>query len=70
MTPAILFIGAWKLFVDAVDQFIARMVEREEIDFRALLDRPSALRYLSPEKLLAFLEWRRTHTASSNRRLQ
>jgi hypothetical protein len=54
--------------VDAVDQFIARMVEREEIDFQALLDRPSALRYLSPEKLAAFLEWRLKHAAKSNRR--
>jgi hypothetical protein len=34
--------------------FVARMVETEEIDFHALLDRPSALRYLSPEKLADF----------------
>jgi hypothetical protein len=53
--------------MDAVDKFVARMVETEEIDFRALLDRPSALRYLSPEKLAAFLEWRLRHTMNSNR---
>jgi hypothetical protein len=58
-----------ELCVHAVDQFIARMVERGEIDFHAVLDRPTALRYLSSEKLAAFLEWRLKHAATSNRRL-
>ena len=37
--------------MDVLDEYVARMVERGEAGFRALLDRPGALRYLSLEKL-------------------
>ena len=47
--------------MDVVDEYIAGMIERGEVDLRAVLDRPGAVRYLSPEKVRAALEWLREY---------
>jgi hypothetical protein len=53
-------------FVNVVDEHVAGMIEREEVEFFALLDRPGALRYLSPEKLRIAVEWLREHAKCSD----
>jgi len=46
-----------------LNKYVARMIEREEIGFDALLNRPGALRHLSGRKVEAVLEWLREYAA-------
>ena len=47
--------------MDVLDKYVAGMIERGEVDLRAALDRPGAVRYLNPEKVRAFCKWLREY---------
>jgi hypothetical protein len=52
--------------MDVLDAHVAQMIERGEIGFEALLDRPGVLRYLSLEMREVLLKCLREFAASES----
>jgi hypothetical protein len=56
--------------MDVLDAYVAQMIEDGEVGFDALLDRPDALRHLSPKTREVLFECLRKYAASLDDRTE